>query len=61
MADYICPAEPEITHCYNAAKVRELIRQSRDDALEEAANEIIANGYALHAGQVIRSLKDKQP
>ena len=46
MGDYICPAEPEITHCYNAAKVRELIRAARADALEEAAK-VAENMHAL--------------
>ena len=27
MIDYMCPADPTITHCYHAAKVNELIAE----------------------------------
>ena len=26
MTDYMCPADPTVTHCYHAAKVNEIIR-----------------------------------
>lgn len=48
MVDYMCPANPTVTHCYHAAKVNELIaeRDSEIKRLRAALEEIVAQDDA---------------
>ena len=49
MVDYMCPANPTVTHCYHAAKVNELIaeRDSEIKRLRAALERIAANTYGF--------------
>ena len=60
MADYMCPPDPTVTHCYHAAKVNELIaeREAEVEQLRAALTRAIEE-VELWAGCVSTYLKDK--